>query len=95
MITNEHPLSGMARLDRVERALQKVARVRQPEKVIATLARQLGRTEDYGKLTQRQRDRLVRSFWSGHDRIGLHVANAERRLIKILGENRKVPNSSL
>jgi hypothetical protein len=95
MILNEHPLSGMERLDHVERALQRVARVRHPEKVIAKLARQLGLTKDYRKLSQRQRDRLVRSFWSMHDRIGLHVSNAERRLIKIMGENRKVPNSSL
>jgi hypothetical protein len=95
MILNKHPLSGMERLDHVEHALQHVARVRQPERVIAKLARRLGRTKDYKKLTQRQRDRLVRSFWSMHDRIGLHVANAERRLLKILGENGKVPNSSL
>jgi hypothetical protein len=95
MITNEHPLYGMERLDRVEHALQRIARVRKPEKVLAKLARQLGRTSEYEKLTQRQRDRLVKSYWYLHDRIGLHVANAERRLIKILGENGKVPNSSL
>lgn len=87
MILNKHPLSGMERLDHVERALQQVARVREPEKVIARLARQLGRTKDYKKLTQRQRDRLVQTFWLMHDRIGLHVANADRYLIKILGEN--------
>jgi hypothetical protein len=95
MITNEHPLYGMERLDRVERALQRIARVRKPEKVIAKLASQLGRAKDYGKLTQRQRDRLVKSYWSMHDRIGLHVANAERRFIKILGENGKIPDGSL
>jgi hypothetical protein len=86
MIINPHPLYGMERSDKVECALQQVARVREPEKVVAKLARQLGYAKTYAKLTQRQKDKLAKSFWSMHDRIGLHVSNADRLLIKILGE---------
>jgi hypothetical protein len=86
MIINPHPLYGMERSDKVECALQQVARVREPEKVVAKLARQLGHTKDYANLSQRQKDRLAKSFWRLHDRIGLHVSNADRLLIKTLGE---------
>jgi hypothetical protein len=86
MIINEHPLFGMERSDKVERALQQVARVREPQKVVARLARQLGSAKAYGKLSQKQKDRLAKAFWSLHDRIGLHVSNADRLLIKILSE---------
>jgi hypothetical protein len=86
MILNEHPLSGMERLDRVERALQQVARVRKPEKVIAKLARQQGYGESYAKLSQRQKDKLAKAFWALHDKIGLYISNADRLLIKTLGE---------
>jgi hypothetical protein len=86
MIINEHPLFGMQRSDKVEKALQLAARVRQPEKVVERLARQLGASKAYGNLTQRQKDRLAKSFWTFHDRIGAHVSSADRLLIKILGE---------
>ena len=87
MVINEHPLYRMERSDKVEHALQQIARVREPERVVAKLARQLGRTKDYNKLTQRQKDRLAKSFWSLHDRIGLHVSNADRLFIRVLSEN--------
>ncbi len=50
MIINEHPLYGMERSDLVERVLQQISRVREPEKVIAKLARRLGSAKAYGKL---------------------------------------------
>jgi hypothetical protein len=86
MILNEHPLHGMTRSDKVERALNQISRVREPEKAVARLARQLGCAESYSRLSQRQKDKLAKAFWGFHDKIGLHVSNADRLLIKTLGE---------